>query len=158
MSSNQPPILDATDRRLLSLLQDDCALTNDELARRAHTSPATCLRRVRRLVQAGVIERRIAILSHEVLGHGLTAILEVSLAQQSAEALAAFEARVEAEAEVQQCYRVSSGPDFILVVHVRDMPAYHAFVHRVLTAEANVRNVRSFFSVKRSKFAPRIPL
>jgi DNA-binding Lrp family transcriptional regulator len=113
---------------------------------------------VRRLVQAGVIERRIAILSHEVLGHGLTAILEVSLAQQSAEALAAFEARVEAEAEVQQCYRVSSGPDFILVVHVRDMPAYHAFVHRVLTAEANVRNVRSFFSVKRGKFAPRIPL
>lgn len=158
MSSDPPPILDATDRRLLSLLQDDCALTNDELARRAHTSPATCLRRVRRLVQAGVIERRIAILSHEVLGHGLTAILEVSLAQQSAEALAAFEARVEVEAEVQQCYRVSSGPDFILVVHVRDMPAYHAFVHRVLTAEANVRNVRSFFSVKRGKFAPRIPL
>lgn len=158
MPENLPLVLDPTDRRLLSLLQDDCALTNDELARRAHTSPATCLRRVRRLVQAGVIERRIAILSHEAIGHGLTAILEVSLAQQSAEALAAFEEHVDAEAEVQQCYRVSSGPDFVLVVHVRDMPAYHAFVHRVLTAEANVRNVRSFFSVKRSKFAPKISL
>lgn len=158
MPENLPPVLDATDRRLLDILQDDCALTNDALARSAHISPATCLRRVRRLVETGVIERRIAIVSHEALGHGLTAILEVSLAQQSAEALAAFESRVAAEPVIQQCYRVSSGPDFVLVVHVRDMPAYHAFVHRVLTAEANVRNVRSFFSVKRSKFAPRVPL
>ena len=158
MPENRPPILDPTDRRLLEALQEDCALTNDALARRTHISPATCLRRVRRLMETGVIERRIAIVSHEALGHGLTAILEISLAQQSAEALAEFEARVatESESEVQQCYRVSSGPDFILVVHVRDMPAYHAFVHRVLTAEANVRNVRSFFSVRRSKFAPKI--
>jgi Lrp/AsnC family leucine-responsive transcriptional regulator len=158
MPEKLPPVLDATDRRLLDILQDDCALTNDALARRAHISPATCLRRLRRLVETGVIERRIAIVSHEALGHGLTAILELSLAQQSAEALAAFESRVAAEPEIQQCYQVSSGPDFILVVHVRDMPAYHAFVHRVLTAEANVRNVRSFFSVRRSKFAPRIPV
>lgn len=158
MPENLPLILDATDRRLLDLLQENCGLTNRELAQRAHVSPATCLRRVRRLVEAGVIERQIAIVSPEALGHGLTAILEVSLVQQSAEALAAFEARLAAEPEVQQCYRVSSGPDFILVVHVRDMPTYHAFVHRVLTAEANVRNVRSFFSVKRSKFAPTIQL
>ncbi len=158
MPENLPPILDATDRRLLEVLQDDCALTNDALAHRVHVSPATCLRRVRRLVESGVIERRIAIVSHEALGHGLTAVLEVSLVQQAAESLSAFEERVAAEAEVQQCYRVSAGPDFILVVHVRDMPAYHAFVHRVLTTDANVRNVRSFFSIKRSKFAPKIAL
>lgn len=156
MPEKPPPVLDATDRRLLSILQQDCALTNQTLAARAHISAATCLRRVKRLVDGGVIERQIAIVSHEALGHGLTAILEISLDQQSAESLAAFEARVATEAEVQQCYRVSSGPDFVLIVHVRDMPAYHAFVHRVLTAEANVRNVRSFFSIKRSKFAPTI--
>jgi Lrp/AsnC family leucine-responsive transcriptional regulator len=153
-----PIELDATDRRLLRQLQDDCALTNHELARRAHVSPATCLRRVRRLVVTGVIERRIALVSHEAIGQGLTAVIEVSLVQQSAEALAAFETLIAAAAEVQQCYRVSSGVDFILVVHVPDMAAYHAFVHRALTAQANVRNVRSFFSVKRSKFAPRMPL
>jgi len=156
MPENLPSVLDATDRRLLDILQDDCALTNLDLARRSHVSAATCLRRVKRLVDAGVIERRIAVLSPAALGYGLTAILEVNLDQQSAETLAGFEARVAPETEVQQCYRVSSGPDFILVVHVRDMPAYHAFVHRVLTAQANVRNVRSFFSVKRSKFAPKI--
>lgn len=158
MPENLPPILDTTDRRLLDILQDDCALTNHALAQMAHISAATCLRRVKRLVESGVIERRMAVLSPDALGHGLTAILELSLDQQNAESLAIFEARIAPETEVQQCYRVSSGPDFILVVHVRDMPAYHAFVHRVLTAQENVRNVRSFFSVKRSKFAPRIPL
>jgi Lrp/AsnC family leucine-responsive transcriptional regulator len=150
--------LDATDRRLLALLQDDCALTNDALARRAHVSAATCLRRVRRLVASGVIERRIAIVSPDAFAQGLTAVLEVSLVLQSAEALAQFETHVAAAPEVQQCYRVSSGIDFVLIVRVRDMPAYHAFVHRTLTAQANVRNVRSFFSVKRSKFAPGVPM
>ena len=51
----------------------------------------------------------------------------------------------------------SPGPDFVLVVYVVDMAAYHAFAHRALSAQANVRNVRSFFSVHRSKFAPAIP-
>jgi Lrp/AsnC family leucine-responsive transcriptional regulator len=151
-------MLDDTDRRLLRLLQQDSALTNQELAARAHVSPATALRRVRRLVDAGVIERQMAILSSDAIGAGLTAILEVTLDVQSAEALAAFEGAATAEAAVQQCYRVASGPDFILIVFVPDMPAYHAFVHRALTAEANVRNVRSFFAVKRSKFAPVLPV
>lgn len=151
-------MLDDTDRRLLRLLQQDSALTNQELAARAHVSPATALRRVRRLVDDGVIERQMAILSPDAIGAGLTAILEVTLDVQSAEALAAFEAAATAEDAVQQCYRVASGPDFILIVFVPDMPAYHAFVHRALTAEANVRNVRSFFAVRRSKFAPVLPV
>ena len=156
----KPPAieLDATDRRLLALLQADCALTNDELASRAHVSPATSLRRVRKLVEAGVIERRIAIVSPAVAGGGVTAIVEVSLEQQSAELLDRFEGHAAAAAEVQQCYRVASGPDFVLIVFVPDMAAYHAFAHRVLTAQANVRNVRSFFAVKRSKFEPTVPI
>lgn len=149
--------LDATDRRLLALLQENCALTNDQLARLAHVSPATSLRRVRRLVEAGVIERRIAIVDPQAAG-GVTAIVEVTLEQQSAELLDRFETHLAAVAEVQQCYRVASGPDFVLVVFVPDVAAYHAFAHRVLTAQANVRNVRSFFAVKRSKFAPAVPL
>ena len=159
MSRTFPPLtLDATDRRLLDLLQDDAALTNDELARRAHVSPATSLRRVRRLMADGVIERRIAVLNAQALGGGAHVIVEVSLESQSAEALEAFEQHVAMATEVQQCYRVASGPDFVLIVFVTDMAAYHAFAHRVLTAQANVRNVRSFFAVRRSKFAPRVPL
>jgi DNA-binding Lrp family transcriptional regulator len=150
--------LDETDLRLLDLLQKDCARTNDALARAAHVSPATCLRRVKRLVDSGVIERQVALLSPDALGRGLTAVLEISLDRQSAEALADFEKHAAAEDAVQQCYRVSGGPDFVLVVYAADMDAYHAFVHRALTAAANVRNVRAFFSVKRTKFEPRIPI
>jgi Lrp/AsnC family leucine-responsive transcriptional regulator len=150
--------LDAIDLRILDILQSDASLTNHALAERAHTSPATCLRRVRQLVENGVIERRVALLSQEALGHGLTAIAEVSLDRQSAEAMDAFEARAIAEASVQQCHRVSPGPDFVLIVQVADMAAYDALVGRLFTDDANVRNVKAFFSVRRAKRETRIAL
>ena len=150
--------LDATDRRLLGLLQSDASLSNQELAARAATSPATALRRVRRLVEAGVIERRIAILSPQAIGDGLTALVEITLDRQGAEHLEAFEARAVHDSAVQQLYRVSPGPDFMLVVFAADMAAYHALVQRLFTQDANVRNVKAFFSVKRAKFDPRLPV
>ena len=150
--------LDITDIRLLTLLQNDASLSNQALAERAHTSPATALRRVRRLVDEGVIERRVALLNPARVGQGLTALVEVSLDRQGAEHLDAFEAHAVAETAVQQCYRVSPGPDFVLVLFVRDMPAYHTLVQRLFTQNANVRNVKAFFSVKRAKFDPRMEL
>ena len=150
--------LDATDLRILDQLQRDASLTNQALATVVHTSPATCLRRVKRLVDAGVIERQVALLSPQRLGAGLTAIVEVTLDRQGAEHLQAFEARAVADAEVRQCYRVTPGPDFLLMLQVADMPAYHALVQRLFTQDANVRNVKAFFSVKRAKFEPRLSL
>lgn len=154
--------LDATDLLLLQQLQTDASLSNQALAERVHTSPPTCLRRVKRLRDAGLIERQIAVLSPQRLaasiGHGLSAIVEITLDRQDAAALEAFEARVAADAAVQQCYRVSPGPDFVLVVHTTDMPAHLALSQRLFTADANVRNVKTFFSVKRSKFGAELPL
>ena len=150
--------LDATDLRLLDLLQADASLSNLELAEQAHTSPATALRRVRRLVDTGVIERRVALLDPHRLGAGITAVVEITLDRQGAEHLDAFERRAVAEPAVQQCWRVSPGPDFVLVVHSASMAAYHALVQRLFTQDANVRNVKAFFSVKRSKFDTRIAL
>lgn len=154
--------LDAMDWTLLDTLQEDSSLTNLELAGRVHLSPATCLRRVKRLWDAGLIEREIAVLHPEritqVLGHGLEAVVEVSLDRQGNEEQEAFEARVAADDAVQQCYRVSPGPDFVLIVQARDMPDYLALAQRLFTSDANVRNVKAFFSVKRAKFRPRIAL
>jgi DNA-binding Lrp family transcriptional regulator len=150
--------LDDIDRRLLDLLQFDASRTNQALAEAAGVSPATALRRVRRLVEAGVIERQVALLAPRVSDEGLTAISEVSLDRQGAELLQAFEARALAEPSVQQCYRVSPGPDFVLVAWVPDMNAWGALVHRLFTQDANVRNVKTYFSVKRAKFEPRIAL
>lgn len=159
MNDNFTMELDSIDLRLLDLLQDDASRSNQGLAEAAHVSPATSLRRVKRLVEAGVIERQVAIVSPDgVPGGGLTALCEVTLDRQGAEHLAAFEAKAVAEEAVQQCYRVSPGPDFVLVLWVHDMPAYHALVQRLFTQDANVRNVKTFFSVKRAKFAPKIRL
>ena len=154
--------LDATDLALLAQLQEDCGLSNQDLAAQVHISPATCLRRVKRLRDAGLVEREIAVLNPErvaaALGHGLEAVVEVSLDRQGNAEQEAFEQRVIEDDAVQQCYRVSPGPDFVLVVHARDMPDYLALAQRLFTSDANVRNVKAFFSVKRAKFRPRIPL
>ncbi len=154
--------IDGIDIKLLEALQDDASQSNQALAAHTHISPPTCLRRIKRLRDAGLIEREIAILHADkladTLGHGLTALVEITLDQQGAEQQEVFEARVVLDGAVQQCYRVSPGPDFILVVHVRDMPAYLALAQRLFTSDANVRNVKAFFSVKRSKFEPKLLL
>jgi Lrp/AsnC family transcriptional regulator, leucine-responsive regulatory protein len=151
--------LDAVDHRIVARLQHDAGETNEQLARAVLTSPATCLRRVKRLVDHGVIERRVALVSPEHVDAGLAAFVEVSLDRQGAEHLAAFEARAVADAAVRQCHRVTPGPDLILVVQVLDMAAYDDLVQRLFTQDANVRNVKTYFSVKRAKFetALRLP-
>jgi DNA-binding Lrp family transcriptional regulator len=148
--------LDALDVRLLDLLQADASRTNQALAQAAGVSSATALRRVKRLVDAGVIERQVALVAPRFANAGLTALAEVTLDRQGAELLDAFEARAVAEAAVQQCWRVSPGPDFVLVAWVPDMAAWAELVQRLFTQDANVRNVKTFFSVKRAKFDPRV--
>jgi Lrp/AsnC family transcriptional regulator, leucine-responsive regulatory protein len=154
--------LDSTDYALLTHLQDDSSLSNQDLAAAVHISPATCLRRVKRLREAGLIEREVALLNPQrlsaTLGVGLEAVVEVSLDRQGNEEQEAFEQRVSADEAVQQCYRVSPGPDFVLIVYARDMQDYLALAQRLFTGDANVRNVKAFFSMKRAKFRPRIPL
>ena len=149
-------ILDELDKRILNALQENASRTNTELAELVHASAPTCLRRVKRLVEGGVIARQIAVLNPQKVGAGLTAIVEITLDVQGSERLVEFERLVGQESSVQQCYRVSQGPDFVLILQVADMPAYHALAHRLFAGHANVRNVRCFFSVLRSKFEPRI--
>ncbi|HEU4460896.1 MAG TPA: Lrp/AsnC family transcriptional regulator [Methylibium sp.] len=160
MISNLP--LDDTDLRLLQALQRDAFLSNQALGDLAHVAAATAHRRVRRLQDAGLIERSVALLSPDALraaGHPLLqALIEITLDVQTAERLDAFERRASADAAVQQCWRVSPGPDFVLVIAVRDMAAYQAFAARLLTGDADVRNVRAFFAIKRAKFGSELPL
>jgi Lrp/AsnC family leucine-responsive transcriptional regulator len=151
-----PIELDELDRRILNALQLDASQTNNELALKVHISPPTCLRRVKRLTESGVILRQVALLAPDRIGAGLTAIVEITLDHQASEKLAEFEAHVGLEAAVLQCYRVSPGPDFVLVVQVADMAAYHALAHRLFATQSNVRNVKSYFSIYRSKFETRM--
>ena len=155
-------ILDEVDLKLLDALQRDASLSNVALAEQLHLSPPTCLRRVKRLTDEGWIERQVAVLNHDqlgaALGHGLSALVEVTLDRQGAEHLDAFEQRALAEDAVQQCWRVSPGPDFVLVMQAANMPDYLAISQRLFTQDANVRNVKAFFATKRAKFGTQITL
>lgn len=160
MPPEAPPLpvpLDDLDRRLLALLQVDASLSNLTLAARAHTSPPTCLRRVRRLKDLGVIEREVAIVAPTALGPALNAIVEITLDNQAEERQAAFAARVGGDAAVLQCYRVSPGPDFVLLAQIADMADYQTLAQRLFGPGSNVRNVRTYFVVARTKFETRIP-
>ena len=154
--------LDEFDVHILQELQKSSAISNQDLASLVHVSPPTCLRRVKSLRDAGYIEREVAILSAEKLaphtGYGLTALVEVTLDVQNAQSLDTFEHRVCKDPAVQQCYRVSPGPDFMLVIFANDMPAYLALSQTLFSSDANVRNARAFFSLKRAKFTTSIPL
>lgn len=152
----EQPELDDLDRRILNALQADASQTNAELAELVHVSPPTCLRRVKQLTESGVIARQVAIVDPDKIGARLSAIVEITLDVQAAERMLEFEALAAHEAAVLQCYRVTPGPDFVLMVQVADMPAYHALAHRLFTAHANVRNVKAYFSTHRSKFETRI--
>ena len=154
--SKETQTLDEIDRRILNVLQVDASHTNAELAALVHVSAPTCLRRVKQLMDNGVIERQVALVTPEQVGARLTAIVEITLDVQAADRMEEFERVVALEAAVLQCYRVAPGPDFVLVVQVADMPAYHALAHRLFTTHSNVRNVKAYFSTFRSKFETRI--
>lgn len=150
--------LDELDVRILAALQADASLSNLDLAAQVHASAPTCLRRVRKLRESAVIQRQITILDYSKISPRLTAIIEVSLDRQAAEDLAQFKAYACAQPEVTQCYQVSPGPDFIVIVEVADMDGYNALARRLFKSASNVRNVRTFFSTERAKFEPNAPM
>jgi len=154
--------IDEVDLALLRLLQDDASLSNVALAEQLRLSPPTCLRRVKRLRTLGLIDRIVAHLNPQALAHvhglGLHAIVEVTLDRQGSEHLQSFEQRACADTAVQQCWRVSPGPDFVLVTYTPDMPNYLALTQRLFTQDANVRNVKAYFATHRAKLSTRIPL
>src|SRR3546814_19767514 len=106
---------------------------------------------MRRLIDTGVITRQVAIIDPAKVNNSLTALIEITLDIQTEEYVERFEAVMAAEDAILQCYRVSPGPDFLVLAQVPDMPAYHAMAHRVFTSQKNVRNVRTFFSIQDRK-------
>lgn len=150
--------LDDLDLRILRVLQEDSSVTNIALAARVHASAPTCLRRVRAMKESGIIAREIAVLDRAKLGPTLTAVVEVSLDRQTAEDFDAFETFICAEPAVTQCYRVSPGPDFVVIAEVVDMSEYDELARRLFKSSSNIRNVRTFFSTRRAKFEANAPI
>jgi Lrp/AsnC family leucine-responsive transcriptional regulator len=150
--------LDATDIRILDELQQDCALTNVELARRVHLSPSPCLARVKALEAAGVIERYVALASASVLGLGVNVFISISLKDQSKASLTEFERRIAEHDEVMECYLMTGDSDYLIRIAVADMAALERFILEQLTPIAGIEKIRSSFALKQVRYKTALPL
>lgn len=148
--------LDRFDRKLLNLLQKNNQIPTASLAEALHISQPTCLRRMKSLRASGVISADVALVNPFTLGYGMLVFIEVSLKDQSDHSMQEFEARMNNEAAVMQCYFVSGDVDYFLVVHVQDIDMYYQFVREVISGSGHVRHFQSRFPMKRAKFTTRI--
>ncbi len=149
--------LDAIDWKIIGELQNHGRMTNVELARRVGISAPPCLRRVRALEKAGYIKGYRALLDEKLLGYQVCMFAMVHLTSQAEADLAAFEAFVQAQPMVRECWMLSGEIDFILKCVAPDLRALQGFIAE-LTAAPHVRNVKTSLTLKASKDAPIVPL
>ncbi|HET7085453.1 MAG TPA: Lrp/AsnC family transcriptional regulator [Rhizomicrobium sp.] len=135
--------LSDADKTLLRALQRDGRATNAELSAIAHMSESACLRRVKALEQAGVIERYAAIVNPAAAGRPLTVFVTLSLESQAQEALADFERAVMLVPDVQECHLMAGTSDYILRIAVSDVDELERFHSQVLTRLPGVARVVS---------------
>jgi DNA-binding Lrp family transcriptional regulator len=152
-----PGRLDAIDWQILQELQEDGRITNVDLARRVGISPPPCLRRMRALEQAGYIKGYRALLDEKLLGYEVTVFAMVHLTSQAEADLNAFEKFVREQPLVRECWMLSGEIDFLLKCVAPSLATFQSFVGE-LTAQPNVRNVKTSLTLKNSKDAAAVPL
>ena len=153
-----PLRLDAVDRRIVRELMSDGALTNVALAKRVGLSAPPCLRRVRALEDAGVIQGYTALIDEKALGFELTAFAMVGLHNQAEPDLRAFENRVLGWPMVREAHMLSGESDYILKCVAPDLSSFQDFVLKELTAAPNVASVKTNLAIRRAKLAPGVPM
>ena len=149
---------DPIDKRILTELQRNGRVSNVDLANAVGLSPSPCLRRVRDLENAGVIDRYAAILNQASAGYALSVFVQVTLERQVETALDAFERVVAERPEVMECYLMTGDADYLLRIVVPDVAAYEAFLKNHLTRIPGVSSIKSSFALNRVKYETALPL
>lgn len=150
-TTRREPRLDVIDRKILQTLQREARISNVDLAKRVHLSPTPCFERVRRLEEAGYIERYVALLNPKKLGMGLLAFVEVSLDKTNPTAFDRFRSTVAGMVEVQECHMVAGGFDYLLKVRITDMEAYRRFLGDRISALPGVNRTHTYFVMEETK-------
>lgn len=149
--------LDTIDRRILCELQDDARLSVVELADRVGLSQTPCWKRLKRLTDAGVITRRVALVDRVKVDLGLTVFVAIKTNMHNDEWLRQFAAGVTALPEVVEFHRLSGDTDYLLKVVVSDIAAYDRFYHRLI-ATAPLTDVSSSFAMEQIKYTTALPI
>ncbi|WP_144157485.1 Lrp/AsnC family transcriptional regulator [Paraburkholderia sp. BCC1885] len=166
--------MDAIDRRILAILQENGRLSNQEIAERVNLSPSPCLRRIRRLEESGVIRGYVALLDPQQLGLDLLAYVNVRLEKRGGPSLSPsgdvtplragathadlFRAAVQTWPEVVACHAMTGEMDYLLRVQVEDMAHFSRFVQDRLLHHPSVIDVKSSFSLETFKETTALPI
>ena len=150
--------LDRTDRTILAELQRDGRLSNRELAEKVHLSESACLRRVRALEDAGVIDRYAALVSQSKVGLPGNVFVSITLNRQEQADLAAFEEAVKRVPEVMECYLMTGAQDYLLRVVVSDAADFERLHSQHLTRLPGVARVQSSFALRTVRKSAELPV
>jgi DNA-binding Lrp family transcriptional regulator len=151
-------ILDAASRRLLRELQRDSRQTVQELSTKVGLSASPCWRRVKDLETAGVVRRYTALVAREKVGLSTCILAQVSLARQTENAAAEFEAAMQACPEVIECHSLTGDADYVVKVVVPDIKAYDAFLRRVMYKIQAIGTIRSNVVLREVKYETALPV
>lgn len=152
------PDIDATDARILSLLQADGRMSNARLAETLGMSETPCWRRLKRLEESGLIEGYQANLNRRQLGLGVMAFVQLRCSEHNQATTAAFQRIVEATPNILACHNTTGADDFLLVVVARDLDDYSTFVDTTLRRLPGVTSIRSNLSLKELKASSKLPV
>ena len=149
--------MDSTDRKILAIVQQDASLPVADIAARVNLSPTPCWRRLQKLEEAGVIERRVALVDPQALGLDVTVFVEIESPDHSKHWLDGFAAVVSEMPEVMEVYRMAGDVDYLLKITVPNMASYDEFYQRLI-ATVPLKNVTSRFAMERVKFTTAYPV
>ena len=153
-----PTEISKVDKKILAILQDDASISTAALAERVHISQSPCWRRVNRLEEEGVIQKRVAVLDRQALGMEVVVFATINLTQTGRQNLLAFETEIERYPEVVECYTMTGIWDYILKIVTRDIRHYEDFVRNTLTATDMIRELHSHMAVTEIKNSTALPL
>jgi Lrp/AsnC family transcriptional regulator len=156
-SKDRLPKLDATDRKILALLQGDASLSVAEIGSRVGLSSTPCWKRIQRLEADGVIQRRVALVDQNKIGLGITVFVSVETGDHSQDWLAQFAELVGAMPEVMEFYRMAGDVDYMLRVVVPDIAGYDTF-YKKLISSVSLKNVTSRFAMEKIKSTTVLPI
>lgn len=149
--------MDAIDRKILAVVQDDASLSVAEIGQRVGLSSTPCWKRLQRLEADGVITKRVALIDPDKIGLGITVFVSVETGDHSQEWLGRFAEVVNAMPEVMEFYRMAGDVDYVLRVVVPDMQSYDSF-YKKLIATVPLKNVTSRFAMERIKSTTALPI
>ncbi len=150
--------IDATDKQILQILQEDGKITMAALANRLGLTPTPVYERIKKLEQQGVIDKYVALVDAKKVGCSLTVFISISLKNHGRSHLEKFINKIKSYPEITECYHIAGNFDFLLKARLRDMEAYQHFLLTKLSVDTNIARVQSSFVLSSNKYSTALPV